>query len=822
MHLSPIGRVWQSQGRSARLHGHRNPASSRRTIDMRPCVLGLMSLFACLRPAFVMSEPAEELPQSGSARDEPVLAEITVTAQKRSQSINDVPMSITAITGDTLTQAGIRDTSDLAKIVPGFTAASSNLDTPVYTLRGVGLYDSGLASSPTVSVYVDQIPLPFPVMTIASNLDLERVEVLEGPQGILFGQNSTGGAINYIAAKPTQSFETGADVTYERFGKIDAGGFVSGPLSDTVQARLSMRSVEGGAWQYSATRPDDSLGDTREVMGRLLVDWEPTDRLKFAFNVNGNQNQSDAQALQLVKPLPAVPANADPALYDQPITAEMGNARVADWTPTQPNRVNDSFYQVAVRADYEMSDATRLSSLTSYDHQRIQHFVDNDYTALPLSESNEFGFIDSFNQEVRVAYDADKLHGVAGANYEYDNISDNENFNFDGISSNQPIPSIPPFTQLLGTTNQHIDTYAAFGNLEYSLDNHVSAYGGIRYTYSKRSAHICQVGLNSDNAIGQVFTVLQEVFQGAGVKNTPVIPLSENDCFPLTPAPDLSPQTAGTNEELGEGNVSWRGGLQYKADGGALLYANASKGYKAGVITNVIGSSTSEYAPAKQESVNAYELGIKTPLLDQRAHLDTSVFYYAYDNKQVRTREIDPIFGLLELIVNVPKSTIWGVDGDFVVQPWRGLIFSIAGTYLDSKVTSDFNTVNQEGASGDFKGSRLPFTPKVTVVGDAQYQWSIKNGMKPFVGSSLNYRSSDSTSFSTAALQAPDYALPSSAVLDLRAGVAAGDDTWRVTVFGQNVTNRYYWTFVYDVADSIGRQAAPPLTYGITVSIRTH
>jgi iron complex outermembrane receptor protein len=786
---------------------------------MHCCGLVSMALFVSLHPSFVRSAPAEDVTQNES---EPALAEIIVTAQKRAQSINDVPMSITAITGDVLAQQGIRDTADLAKIVPGFTSASSNLDTPVYTLRGIGLYDSGLGSSPTVSVYVDQIPLPFPVMTIAANLDLERVEVLEGPQGILFGQNSTGGAINYIAAKPTQSFATGGDVTYERFGKVDVDGFVSGPLSDTVQARLAMRAVQGGAWQYSATRPDDSLGNTREVMGRLLLDWEPTDRLKFAFNVNGNQNQSDTEAWQLEKALPAVPANADPALYDQPVTAGMGNARVADWTPSQPNRMNDSFYQIAVRADYEMSDATRLSSLTSYDHQRIHHFVDNDNTALPLSESNEFGSIASFNQEVRVSYDAARLHGVAGANYEHDKVSDSENFNFDGISSDQPIPTIPPFTHLLGTTNQGIDTYAAFGNLEYSLDNHLSAYGGIRYTYSKRRAHICQTGLNADNAIGQVFTVLQEVFLAAGVKNTPVTTLSKNDCFPLTPAPALSPQTTGTNEELSEGNVSWRGGLQYKADGGTLFYANASKGYKAGVITNVIGSSTSEYTPAKQESVNAYELGIKAPLFDQRVHLDTSVFYYTYDNKQVRTREIDPVFGLLELIVNVPKSTIWGIDGDLVVQPLRGLILSLSGTYLDSKVTSAFDTVNQDGASGNFEGSRLPFTPKVTMVGDAQYEWSVKNGMKPFVGSSLTYRSSDSTSFATAELPAPDYALPSSAVLDLRAGLAANDDTWRVTFFGRNVTNRYYWTFVYDVADSIGRRAAPPVTYGITVSLRTH
>jgi iron complex outermembrane receptor protein len=128
--------------------------------------------------------------------------------------------------------------------------------------------------------------------------------------------------------------------------------------------------------------------------------------------------------------------------------------------------------------------------------------------------------------------------------------------------------------------------------------------------------------------------------------------------------------------------------------------------------------------------------------------------------------------------------------------------------------------VNQEGASGDFNGSALPFTPKVSVVGDVQYEWRVHEGLKAFVGSSLTYRSSDNTSFRTPALTAPDYRLPSSAVLDLRAGIAAKDDKWSVSAFARNVTDRYYWNFVYQVIDTITRDAAMPLTYGVTISVR--
>src|SRR5207253_2866441 len=126
-------------------------------------------------------------------------------------------------------------------VVSGFTVTQATFGEPVYTLRGVGLYDVGVASSPTVSVYVDQVPLPFSIMTTGAGLDLERVEVLKGPQGTLFGQNNTGGAVNYIAAKPTSVFKAGFDVGYEKFDKYSASGFVSGPLTSNLSYRFAFK-----------------------------------------------------------------------------------------------------------------------------------------------------------------------------------------------------------------------------------------------------------------------------------------------------------------------------------------------------------------------------------------------------------------------------------------------------------------------------------------------------------------------------------------------------------------------------------------------------
>jgi iron complex outermembrane receptor protein len=181
------------------------------------------------------------------------LNEIIVTANKREESINKVGLTIQAIGGADLQQRKLESLQDLAAAVPGLTYAQTEQSTPVYTLRGVGFYDTSLASYPDVSVYVDQEPLPFPVLTTLTIFDLERVEVLKGPQGILFGNNATGGAINYVAAKPTKDFAAGGDLSYGRFSTVQADGFVSGPIASDLRARVAFNYAKGSGYQFSAT-----------------------------------------------------------------------------------------------------------------------------------------------------------------------------------------------------------------------------------------------------------------------------------------------------------------------------------------------------------------------------------------------------------------------------------------------------------------------------------------------------------------------------------------------------------------------------------------
>jgi len=256
------------------------------------CALYAASASAQQAPSTAAASPAASA-QSGTQ-----LQEIIVTAQKRSQKINDVGMAITAATGTELIQRNVTSVAGLTRIEPSLQVSQSNNGTPVYTIRGVGYFEQSLTATPTVSVYEDEIAYTYPIMTKGALLDVDRVEVLKGPQGTLYGQNATGGAINFVSAKPTDTFSAGVDATYARFNAVDLQGFVSGPLTDTLTARLALRLQEGGAWQQSDTS-NATLGNKDNKFARLLLQWRPNGKFRALLNMNGWADDSDTQAGQL-------------------------------------------------------------------------------------------------------------------------------------------------------------------------------------------------------------------------------------------------------------------------------------------------------------------------------------------------------------------------------------------------------------------------------------------------------------------------------------------------------------------------------------------
>jgi len=752
------------------------------------------------------------------------LEDIVVTAQKRSERLSDVPLSITAASGEQLARQGVTNPAQLEKIVPGFIFTKSAYSAPVYTIRGVGSYDEAIGISPTVSVYVDQIPLPFSRMTQGAALDLERVEVLKGPQGTLFGQNSTGGAINYIAAKPTEDFRAGADLTVGRFSEADVGGFISGPIANGVTARLAVRTEQRGDWQNNYTR-SDHLGHRDFTNARLLIDFKPTERLSFEASASGWYDKSDTQAKQKVAYSPINPATP---FLDSPgfptLQADLKaypnaphDARAADWDPNFSLRRDDSYYQFALRGDLELSDAVTLTSLSAYSRLKVFSPNENDGTALPDSYIIVGGGIRSFSQELRLSGQVGEAHllkWMVGGNYEYDHTEDTQFLFLRATNTGLRLPTgVFRWTQLDNRNDQKIDTAAVFASLDYNLTENLIAQGSVRYTKQDRDYTGCLAD-SGNGEIATAFSALSTLLS----RSATVIPLG--GCVTLDPISN-KPLADGVKTSLNQDNVSWRGGLSWKPNTDTLLYANVTKGFKAGSYGTLPAIRPIQAAPVTQESVLAYEAGFKVALFERKAQVSGAVFYYDYRDKQLLgSVNLGQPFGTLPALVSVPKSRIQGAELDTTFRPLSRLTVRLAGTYIDSKARGSYVLSDPLPAlrpnGVDIGGSSFPNTPTWQGSGDVDYRFDITPSWGGFVGGNISYRSRTRSFFGGD----DNFIVPGYGLLDLRAGFERPDGGLRVTVWGRNVTDKFYKTFVSRATDTIFQTTGMPATYGVTLDAR--
>lgn len=746
------------------------------------------------------------------ASDQPQLQEIIVTAQKREESANTVPMSISVATADNLKAAGVIEPRDLAKIATSFNYSDSYVGSPIYTLRGVGFSDISLGGRPTVSIYVDEAPIPFAIETRGAGLDLERVEVLKGPQGTLFGQNATGGAINYIAAKPTRSFEAGLDASYGRFDRWELGGYVSGPLSDTLSARIAVEHRDMGPWQRSYTSGATN-GREDFTNGRFSLLFEPTTSFRANLTVSGFIDKSDVQAGQAIAITPSIPAAAPfvTGLLTYPLAP--AKARAADFNPGEDYARDNHFFQAVLRLEQDLSDSVSLTSLTSYSRYRHRQYQDIDGTALSNLDQFTDGRIRSISQEVRLAAEiGSRANILVGGSYSRDKVLE------DGLLDNSEstvaytfVPfGLPLFESFRDINNQRSRNMAIFGNGDVKLTDSLRLYGGVRYSRNLIRYSGCTADAG-DGVTANSFSTLLNVFR-AGAGLPPVAAIAPGGCF----SADASFVPGLVVDRLKEDNLSWRAGVDWQPTDRILVYANVSKGYKAGSFPILAATVQSQLEPAVQESLIAYEAGFKGTLADRTLQINGAVFHYDYSDKQFLGKVLDPVFGPLIRLVNVPKSRITGAELEFAWTPVLGLRLTAGGSYIDSKILDNYTGFDATGAVRNFGGEAFPNTPKWHAIANADYKWGVGSRLEAFVGGGLSYQSRSNSQLG----ELPLLATKAYTLIDLRAGIAASDERWRVTVWGRNITDSYYWTTANANLDTTVRFAGMPATYGVTLSLK--
>lgn len=756
---------------------------------------GLLASTAVLLPAAVRAQATDTTPSS-------VSGEIVVTAQKRSQGINDVPIAITALAGSTLSDSGIKSLDGLSAVTPGLNVSeTSATGVPIYTIRGIGFSDYSTSASSTVGIYADEVALPYAVMSRGAFFDVGQVEVLKGPQGDLYGRNTTAGQINVNSAAATDHLTAGISAEVGNFGENDVEAFVSGPLADGVNARIAGKSTQGGAWQRSISRPGDTLGNKNVLALRGSLELKNIPGLDIFLSAHWIRDKSEnlaptafdgASIGQPTLRLPVITTGPDGSPAD---VFRTGDNRAADWSNGiyTPRRDNELAGFVA-KASLDLGSVS-LTSVTGYDHFRRHE--SNDWDGWAGHDSNNINVtsINVFSEELRLASNGNgPLSWIIGGYYSRDTM--NEDYNYFMQDS---FYSLVLGIRTLDTRyTQKTRSLAGFGHAEFKLGDGWRVLGGVRYTDEKRR----WTGCTFDSGDGSLGGFLGIPAGACGVFND----------IPGTP-------TFGTpsvfSDTIKTGRAMWKVGIDKKI-GRNLLYATVSNGFKSGGFSGVNTNLWSQLLPYKPESVTAYELGAKLVLAGNSLRLNGSAFWYDYKDKQ-ETNYINTFVGALVQLTNVPRSRVRGFELDAQWKPIEQLSVDGSVTYLDAQITNWPNAGVNNGANlavaTNLAGARLANSPRWQ--GNAAVTWTqpVNERLNGFFTLAMNGRTE--TSGRVLKLD-PATAIPGYALFDARLGLKEAEDKWQVSLWVRNLGGRYYYTSAFVGNGVFVRTNGMPRTFGVS------
>lgn len=757
-----------------------------------------------------------------------ILEEVMVTAQKREQSANDIGISVTAFSGDQIDALRINDTADVMNFTPGATVTSAGQGIPVYTIRGIGFDDYNSNSSSTVGINIDEVALPYPVMTRVQQYDLERVEVLKGPQGTLYGQNTTGGTVNFITNKPEFENSASIRVDYDSDERVGLRGHANAALGEQFAGRASFFFEDGGAWQENAAvgREGEEHGDSDKLAVRLQGLWEPTDSLSILFKADYHKDESDNIAPQFDRFFFINPDN-DPNVLDYVVEQttlaglpDTGDPNSASWNVGGNDfggqnsggdfaRDNEGLL-LNLRLDWELEHMT-FTSLTSY----------NDFTR---TEANGWDGVatrnwDSFNdtdievwsQELRLTSNTDgPFSWIAGLYFAQDDVKEvstgsgtitsanlyitpedlGVDVNGDGVIDIYDVQAAGFNFDLFSTQyKQESETAAIFAHTEYEISDAFTLKLGARYTEDERKI-IDSCTYDVDGTLANFFSVA--VFEGA-------VEYQQGDCVTLNPDTFVSEPY---NEKIDSENLTGQLGLDWRATDDVLVYGLISTGYKSGGFGAPAAASWTSLASYDEEEVTSYELGVKSTLADGAVQLNAAIYYYDYEDKQVSSFIIDPVFGSLTKIINAPESTVQGAELELNWHATDSTLVRLTSSYLDSEY-DEFHSylfgqsLLENPEPVDLSGTRIQNTPEWQHNLLIHHEIDINENFYAFVGGDWSY----SDEFNSLVGNDPVFTVDSYNVVNLRGGFAPTNEAWQVTLWVKNATDEDYYTAVSPTND---------------------
>jgi iron complex outermembrane receptor protein len=717
---------------------------------------------------------------AATAQENRLLEEIVVTAKKRAENIQDVPIAISAFSGDTLNEVGINRAGQLGEYVPGLeiTAPAGEGSQLLVFLRGAGLADFSANNAGPVGFYADDVFISSPILTSFQFLDLERVEVLKGPQGTLYGRNTTGGAVKFISNKPSEEFEANFKGSYGNFGTSQLEASVSGPLTDSVRARAAISKNQSDGWMDNLVTGQDENG-IDVLSWRTIVDADLGERASVRLNLHGAETDQPTSKYNHVGLLPG---GTDALGYAGPDDLYAGEYNQND------QKIETDAFGGSLQFDVKF-DGFTFTSITAYDE--LEHSIDEETDASPLDMLFVGSDVESetFSQEFRLAGSTDTINWLAGLYYLDEEYEQDSYFDLFGTlraftgGVSDPTGSVTgaPVLLALGSAKQTVESYAIFGQADIDITDKLTATLGLRYTEEERSFDTA-ASLSDEILFGP---------SGLEVYNF-------------------------TDLEFSDEQFSWRVGLDYTTESEALLYASISRGFKSGGFNAALLSldpaeAAIQAQPYDSEFTTAYELGYKAELADGRLRLNAALFYNDFEDLQVFTFT-DTGTLPVSVLDNASAAEVMGLELDAIWYPADSLLFNISAAFMDSEL-KDF----EAGGGEDLSGNAIAYTPETSVTALVRYDQSLGDMGSAFVQGTAAYKSSvfftpDNSSF----LEQEAYTLVSA-----RIGYSHPSDQWGVSLFGNNLTDEEYVNFAVDLSDFglVSQFVGAPRTYGIELRV---
>ena len=668
-----------------------------------------------LTPAAVLAadEASSAAAPAAAAGEATALQEVVVTAQRRSESVQEIGVAVTAVSGAQAESLRIQQPLDLATLSPSLSTMNSQTDiTPLFLLRGIGLDDFNNNNSSGVGTYLDGVFASFPGFLTEALYDVSRIEILKGPQGTLYGKNTAGGAVNIISAQPTDTPEGYVDVDFSRWYTTDVTAAVSGPLTDSINGRLAATMTKQGEGYQTDIDTGQKFGKLDRGGARALFDIRLSDAATLHLNFHAVYDDS-------VPSSPSTP-NVEALIPPQPFptTGLMDSPPGGTWVrtgglPLYRNEIGGGTVET-LNVDFERFT---LSSISAYDYFS-DHSLDN-YDGYPAADNNWTKNFQQWqwSQEFRLASHAGGLvDWIVGADYSQNWYRCRDALDWTFVYGLADF--MTDSGKAITATNfiQRQRSAGLYAHAETHLSSRWTLVTGLRYSYDEASFD----GVTLDPT--GLLTFAANGFTGPVIPNTVLAALDESR----------------TNQ-----NLSYRAGLDFHLTGKALLYASVATGYKAGIFYGQPAQVNVDWGYVLPERNLTTELGLKSRFFADSLQFDTAVFDSAIRDRQSSLSLWAGPVGTQPLIAglgNVPESRIDGFESELDWRPVRGLQVHLAATWLHARVTE---TLTNDNGLALFTpvpvGQMLPDAPNFSGGYVVQYEHPAGRGLMMYAQADDHY-----------------------------------------------------------------------------------